>query len=306
MTVYNNILELIGNTPIIKLNNYEKAYNINSNIYAKLEFYNPGGSSKDRIALEMIQNAEEKGIIQPKETIIVEPTSGNTGIGIALVGKIKGYKVIITMPENMSKERVNLLKAYGAEVILTNKLDGMKGSIDKANEILNNNRNVFIPSQFTNISNVEAHYKTTGPEIWNSMNGNVDIFITTIGTGGTLTGTAKYLKEVKPDVKIIGVEPEESPIISKGYSGMHGIQGIGANFIPDILDTKLIDEIITVNTEEAYNGVNNIIDTEGIFAGISSGAVIKAIEKLKLNGENVVTILPDRGERYLSQNLFAN
>ena len=304
MRVYNNILELIGNTPIIKLNNYEKSNNINANIYAKLEFYNPGGSSKDRIALEMIQNAEERGIIKPEETIIVEPTSGNTGIGIALVGKIKGYKVIITMPENMSKERVNLLKAYGAEVILTNKLDGMKGSIDKANEILNNNRNVFIPSQFTNISNVEAHYKTTGPEIWNSMNGKVDIFISTIGTGGTLTGTAKYLKEVKPDIKIIGVEPEESPMITKGYSGMHGIQGIGANFIPQILDTKLIDEIITVNTKEAFMGVKNIIDAEGIFAGISSGAVIKAIEKLKLKGENVVTILPDKGERYLSQNLF--
>lgn len=306
MRVYNNILELIGNTPIVKLNNYEKANNINANIYAKLEFYNPGGSSKDRIALEMIQNAEERGIIKPEETIIVEPTSGNTGIGIALVGKIKGYKVIITMPENMSKERINLLKAYGAEVILTNKLDGMKGSIDKANEFLKKSKNVFIPSQFTNISNVEAHYKTTGPEIWNSMNEKVDIFIATIGTGGTLTGTAKYLKEVKPDIKIIGVEPEESPMISKGYSGMHGIQGIGANFIPEILDTKLIDEIITVNTEEAYKGVKNIIDTEGIFAGISSGGVIKAIEKLKLNGENVVTILPDRGERYLSQNLFAN
>lgn len=304
MRVYNNILELIGNTPIIKLNNYEKSNNINANIYAKLEFYNPGGSSKDRIALEMIQNAEERGIIKPEETIIVEPTSGNTGIGIALVGKIKGYKVIITMPENMSKERVKLLKAYGAEVILTNKLDGMKGAIDKANEILNNNRNVFIPSQFTNISNVEAHYKTTGPEIWNSMNGKVDIFISTIGTGGTLTGTAKYLKEVKPDIKIIGVEPEESPMITKGYSGMHGIQGIGANFIPQILDTKLIDEIITVNTKEAFMGVKNIIDAEGIFAGISSGAVIKAIEKLKLKGENVVTILPDKGERYLSQNLF--
>lgn len=303
MKVYNNILELIGNTPIIRLEKYEKNNNIESKIFAKLECYNPAGSSKDRIALEIIEKAEDEQKLK-KGAVIVEPTSGNTGIGLAMIGRIKGYKVILTMPSNMSEERIKLLKAYGAEVVLTDKSAGMKGAIEKAKEIAKKYKNSYIPEQFVNKSNSEAHYKSTGPEIWRDMEGKIDYLIAGIGTGGTLTGTARYLKEKNPNIKIIGIEPEESPMISKGKSASHGIQGIGANFVPEILDLNIIDEIITINTDEAYKSVKEISEIEGILVGISSGAVVRAIKKINVKNKNIVVILPDSGERYLSNNVF--
>lgn len=303
MNIYNNVLDLIGNTPILKLDKYEKESRINSNIFAKLESYNPAGSSKDRIAKEIIEKAEHEGKIKNGD-VIIEPTSGNTGIGLALVGKIKGYRVILTMPSNMSQERIKLLKAYGAEVILTDASLGMTGAIQKAEELAKYYPNSYIPGQFTNIANVEAHYKTTGPEIWNAMDGNIDYFIAGVGTGGTLSGTAKFLKEKNHNIKIIAVEPEESPVISKGESSVHGIQGIGANFIPEILNLEIIDEVITVSTEEAINSVKDIAKSEGILVGISSGAVISAVKKLDVHNKNIIVIFPDSGERYLSNNIF--
>lgn len=303
MKVYNNILELIGNTPMIKLDGYAKNNEIESNIYAKLEFYNPAGSSKDRIALAIIEKAEKEKKIG-KGSIIVEPTSGNTGIGLAMVGRIKGYRVILTMPSNMSEERIKLLNAYGAEVVLTDKEKGMKGAIEKAEEIAKEYNNAFIPGQFINTANPEAHYRTTGPEIWNDMEGNIDYIVAGVGTGGTLTGTAKYLKEKNSNIKVIAVEPEESPVISKGKSGTHGIQGIGANFIPSILDLNIIDEVITISTDEAYKTVKEIAEEEGILIGISSGAAISAMKKINDKNKNIVVILPDSGERYLSNNIF--
>ena len=303
MKIYNNVLELIGDTPILKLEKYAKYKNIKANIYAKLEAYNPAGSIKDRIAKEIIEQAERENKLT-KDSIIIEPTSGNTGIGLAMVGKVKGYKVIITMPSNMSEERVKLLKAFGAEVVLTDSSKGMKGSIEKAYEISKKYKNSYIPGQFINGANPEAHYKTTGPEIWNALNGKVDYVVAGVGTGGTLTGVARYLKEKNPNIKVIAVEPKESPLITKGKSGTHGIQGIGANFIPNVLDLNIIDETIDISTEKAYDTTRKIAEAEGILIGISGGGAISAVEKLNAKNKNVVVIIPDSGERYLSNNLF--
>ena len=300
--VYNNILELVGKTPIVRLNKFKESNGLNFNLFGKLESFNPAGSAKDRVALKIIEDAERDGKLK-KGSVIIEPTSGNTGIGLAMVGRIKGYKVILTMPDNMSSERISLLKAYGAEVVLTDAVLGMKGAIEKANEIAKLYSNSLIAGQFTNYSNVLAHYESTGPEIWEDLNGNVDYVVASIGTGGTITGIAKYLKEKNEKIKIIGIEPEESPLITTGKSGIHGIQGIGANFIPDILDLNLIDRVETVSTEDAYKEVKEISELEGILVGISSGSVLASVKKLKLSG-NVVVILPDSGERYLSNNLF--
>lgn len=303
MKVYQNLIELVGNTPILRLNNVEKTNNLTGEIYAKLEKYNPAGSVKDRAALEIIEDAERKGILKPGATII-EPTSGNTGIGLAFIARLKGYKVILTMPSSMSEERIKVLKAYGAEVVLTDAALGMQGSLDKADEILKQTPGAIIAGQFTNPANVNAHYKTTGPEIWEDMDGNIDVFIASVGTGGTLTGTAKYLKEKNKDIKIVAVEPAESPLISKGIAGQHGIQGIGANFIPEILDRNIIDEVYTVTTDEAYQSSREVAQKEGLLVGISSGSVIDAAKHYAKNNKKVVIILPDSGERYLSTELY--
>lgn len=303
MRVYQNLIELVGNTPILRLNNMEKTNNLTGEIYAKLEKYNPAGSVKDRAALEIIEDAERRGILKPGATII-EPTSGNTGIGLAFIARLKGYKVILTMPSSMSEERIKVLKAYGAEVVLTDAVLGMQGSLDKADEILKQTPGAIIAGQFTNPANVNAHYKTTGPEIWEDMDGNIDVFIASVGTGGTLTGTAKYLKEKNKDIKIVAVEPAESPLISKGIAGQHGIQGIGANFIPEILDRNIIDEVYTVTTDEAYQSSREVAQKEGLLVGISSGSVIDAAKHYAKNNKKVVIILPDSGERYLSTELY--
>lgn len=300
--VYNNILELVGKTPIVRLDKFKENNKLNFNVFGKLESFNPAGSAKDRVALKIIEDAEKSGRIK-KGSVIIEPTSGNTGIGLAMVGRVKGYKVILTMPDNMSRERISLLKAYGAEVVLTEASLGMKGAIEKAKEIALLYINSFIPGQFTNYSNVLAHYETTGPEIWSAMDGKIDYLVVSIGTGGTITGTAKFLKEKNKDIKVIGIEPKESPLITTGRSGIHGIQGIGANFIPNILDLSLIDKVETVSTDEAYEAVREIAELEGILVGISSGSVLAGIKKLNLKG-NVVLIFPDSGERYLSNNIF--
>lgn len=303
MRVYQNLIELVGNTPMLRLNNMEKTNNLTGEIYAKLEKYNPAGSVKDRAALEIIEDAERRGILKPGATII-EPTSGNTGIGLAFIARLKGYKVILTMPSSMSEERIKVLKAYGAEVVLTDAVLGMQGSLDKADEILKQTPGAIIAGQFTNPANVNAHYKTTGPEIWEDMDGNIDVFIASVGTGGTLTGTAKYLKEKNKDIKIVAVEPAESPLISKGIAGQHGIQGIGANFIPEILDRNIIDEVYTVTTDEAYQSSREVAQKEGLLVGISSGSVIAAAKHYAKNNKKVVIILPDSGERYLSTELY--
>lgn len=303
MKVYQNLIELVGNTPMLRLNNMEKTNNLTGEIYAKLEKYNPAGSVKDRAALEIIEDAERKGILKPGATII-EPTSGNTGIGLAFIARLKGYKVILTMPSSMSEERIKVLKAYGAEVVLTDAALGMQGSLDKADEILKQTPGAIIAGQFTNPANVDAHYKTTGPEIWEDMDGNIDVFIASVGTGGTLTGTAKYLKEKNKDIKIVAVEPAESPLISKGIAGQHGIQGIGANFIPEILDRNIIDEVYTVTTDESYESSREVAQKEGLLVGISSGSVIDAAKHYAKNNKKVVIILPDSGERYLSTELY--
>lgn len=303
MKVYQNLIELVGNTPMLRLNNMEKTNNLTGEIYAKLEKYNPAGSVKDRAALEIIEDAERKGILKPGATII-EPTSGNTGIGLAFIARLKGYKVILTMPSSMSEERIKVLKAYGAEVVLTDAALGMLGSLDKADEILKQTPGAIIAGQFTNPANVNAHYKTTGPEIWEDMDGNIDVFIASVGTGGTLTGIAKYLKEKNKDIKIVAVEPAESPLISKGIAGQHGIQGIGANFIPEILDRNIIDEVYTVTTDEAYQSSREVAQKEGLLVGISSGSVIDAAKHYAKNNKKVVIILPDSGERYLSTELY--
>ena len=303
MRVYQNLIELVGNTPILRLNNVEKTNNLTGEIYAKLEKYNPAGSVKDRAALEIIEDAERRGILKPGATII-EPTSGNTGIGLAFIARLKGYKVILTMPSSMSEERIKVLKAYGAEVVLTDAALGMQGSLDKADEILKQTPGAIIAGQFTNPANVNAHYKTTGPEIWEDMDGNIDVFIASVGTGGTLTGTAKYLKEKNKDIKIVAVEPAESPLISKGIARQHGIQGIGANFIPEILDRNIIDEVYTVTTDEAYQSSREVAQKDGLLVGISSGSVIAAAKHYAKNNKKVVIILPDSGERYLSTELY--
>ena len=303
-------LELIGNTPLLKLNNYSKKTGVsNATLLAKLEYLNPAGSVKDRIALAMIEDAEKKGQLKPGATII-EPTSGNTGIGLAAVATAKGYKAILTLPDTMSVERRNLLKAYGAEIVLTEGSKGMKGAIAKADELNKSIPGSVILGQFVNPANPEIHRKTTGPEIWDQTDGNVDIFVAGVGTGGTLTGVGEFLRSKNPDVKIIAVEPASSPVLSKGTAGAHKIQGIGAGFVPDTLNTKIYDEVITIENEDAFTEGKNFAISEGILVGISSGAALKAASILAARpenkGKNIVVLLPDSGDRYLSTALFSN
>lgn len=301
-------LELVGNTPLLKLNRYTKKAGIeNANIFGKLEYFNPSGSVKDRIAIAMIEDAEKKGVLKEGATII-EPTSGNTGIGLASVAASKGYKTILTLPETMSVERRTILKAYGAELVLTDGAKGMKGAIEKANELNKEIEGSVILGQFVNPANPEVHKKTTGPEIWEQTEGKVDIFIAGVGTGGTLTGVGEYLKEQNPNVKIIAVEPADSPVLSKGHGGAHKIQGIGAGFVPDVLDTKIYDEVIGIENEDAFAEGRAFAKTEGVLVGISSGAALKAAQILASREENkgktIVVLLPDSGDRYLSTPLF--
>ena len=305
--VYESIIDLVGKTPILKANNFIKANNINANILAKLEYFNPAGSIKDRIAKAMIEDAEKKGILKEGSTII-EPTSGNTGIGLALVAAAKGYRAIMTMPETMSIERRNLLKAHGAEIVLTDGSKGMKGAIAKADELNAEIEGSVILGQFVNAANPQAHYETTGPEIWEDTDEKVDFFIAGVGTGGTLSGTGKYLKEKNPNVKVIAVEPETSPVLSEGKAGPHKIQGIGAGFIPKTLDTDIYDEIIKVPNDAAFSTGRSFAHTEGALVGISSGAAlwaaIQVAQRPENAGKNIVVILPDTGERYLSTELY--
>ena len=303
-------LELIGKTPLLQLNGYSKKAGItNATMLAKLEYLNPAGSVKDRIALAMIEDAEAKGLLKPGATII-EPTSGNTGIGLAAVAAAKGYHAILTLPDTMSVERRNLLKAYGAEIVLTEGAKGMKGAIAKAEELHASTPGSFIPGQFVNRANPAIHKKTTGPEIWNQTDGKVDFFVAGVGTGGTLTGVGEYLKEKNPDVKIVAVEPATSPVLSKGTPGAHKIQGIGAGFVPDVLNTKVYDEIIPVENEDAFEEGRRFAVSEGILVGISSGAALKAASILANRPENkgktIVVLLPDSGDRYLSTALFSD
>ena len=305
--IYQNASQLIGNTPLLHLNNIEKRLNLNVTLLAKVEYFNPTGSVKDRIALSMIEDAEQKGKIH-NDTVVIEPTSGNTGIGLASVCAAKGYKCILVMPENMSKERIKLIKAYGADVVLSPKEKGMQGAVDKATELSKTYESSFIPSQFENPSNPEVHYRTTGPEIYKSSNKKVDIFIAGIGTGGTISGVGKYLKEQNRNIKIIGVEPNDSPLLTKGKAGPHKIQGIGANFVPKTLDKKNIDEFMTATTEESYEYARLVGKYEGILVGISSGAAlaqaVKVAKRNENNGKTIVVLLPDSGDRYLSTDLF--
>lgn len=307
MAVYKSITDLIGRTPLLELSNYEKENNLEATIVAKLEYFNPAGSVKDRIAKAMVEDAEQKGILKPGATII-EPTSGNTGIGLASVASAKGYKVILTMPETMSVERRNLLKAYGAQLVLTEGAKGMKGAIAKADELKEEIADSVILGQFVNPANPAVHKATTGPEIWEDTEGKVDIFVAGVGTGGTITGTGEYLKSQNPNVKVIAVEPETSPVLSKGTPGPHKIQGIGAGFVPDTLNTDVYDEIITVKNEDAFATGNKIAKSEGVLVGISSGAAVWAATQLAKRPENkgktIVALLPDTGERYLSTPLF--
>ncbi len=306
--IYKNITELIGRTPLLELSNYEAKNQLKARLIAKLESFNPAGSVKDRIAKAMIEDAEAKGLIKERTTII-EPTSGNTGIGLASVAAAKGYRTILTMPETMSMERRNLLKAYGAELVLTEGAKGMKGAIEKAKELAESIPNSFIPGQFVNPTNPGVHRSATGPEIWKDTDGEVDIFVAGIGTGGTITGVGEYLKSKNPKVKIIAVEPAASPILSKGISGPHKIQGIGAGFVPDVLNTSIYDEIITVENEVAFNTGKALAKIEGLLIGISSGAAIFAAAEIAKRPENegktIVVLLPDTGERYLSTPLFS-
>ena len=308
MAIYNNVTDLIGNTPILKLNNFVSAENVEANIFAKLEYFYPAGSVKDRISNDMIAAAEADGSLKKGATII-EPTSGNTGIGLASVGTAKGYKVILTMPETMSVERRNLVKAYGAEVVLTEGALGMKGAIAKAEELKAATEGAVILGQFVNPANPQAHYETTGPEIWKDTDGKVDVFIAGVGTGGTLSGVGKYLKEKNPNVKIYAVEPASSPVLSEGHAGAHKIQGIGAGFVPETLNTDIYDGIITVSNEDAFETGNKIAKTEGILVGISSGAAVWAAKQLaeqkEFKGKNIIVLLPDTGDRYLSTALFS-
>ena len=307
MKVYSKIIDTIGGTPLVELTNLEKKYNLKARIIAKVECFNPGGSVKDRIAKAMIEKAEKEGLIN-KDTVLVEPTSGNTGIGLSMVAASKGLRIILTMPETMSVERRNLLKAYGAELVLTEGAKGMKGAIAKAEELAKEIPNSFIPSQFTNMANPNIHYLTTGPEIYNDLEGKLDYFVAGVGTGGTLSGTGKYLKEQNPNIKAVAVEPETSPVLSKGTPGPHKIQGIGAGFVPATLDTSIYDEIITIGNEEAMEQGKESARVEGLLVGISSGAAIKAAIKLAQREENagktIVVLLPDTGERYLSTAMF--
>ena len=307
MAVNKGILGLIGNTPVIELENLEKEEGLDAKILVKLEYFNPAGSVKDRIAKAMIEDAEESGKLKEGSTII-EPTSGNTGIGLAAIAAAKGYRIILTMPETMSVERRNILKAYGAELVLTEGAKGMKGAIAKAEELAAEIEGSFIPGQFVNPANPKIHYETTGPEIWNDTEGAVDYFVAGVGTGGTITGTGQYLKEQNPDVKVVAVEPAGSPVLSTGKPGAHKIQGIGAGFVPDVLDTKVYDEIITIENEDAFAGGKKIAKAEGILVGISSGAALEAGIQLAKRPENkgktIVVLLPDTGDRYYSTPLF--
>ena len=305
--IYQNASQLIGNTPLLRLNNIEKKLNLIVTLLAKVEYFNPSGSVKDRVALSMIEDAEKKGILH-HDSVVIEPTSGNTGIGLASVCAAKGYKCILVMPENMSKERIKLIKAYGADVVLSPKEKGMKGAVEKAEELSKTYESSFIPSQFENPSNPEIHYKTTGPEIYKNTNKKVDIFVAGIGTGGTISGVGKYLKEQNKNIKIIGVEPNDSPLLTKGKAGPHKIQGIGANFVPNTLNKNYIDEFLTATTEESYEYARMAGKFEGILVGISSGAAlaqaVKVAQRNENNGKTIVVLLPDSGDRYLSTELF--
>ena len=307
--IYKDATELIGNTPLVEFNHIEKKEGLNAKILAKLEYFNPAGSVKDRIAKEMIEDAERKGTLKPGATII-EPTSGNTGIGLASIATAKGYKAIIVMPETMSVERRNIIKAYGAEIVLTEGAKGMKGAIAKAEELSKEIPDSFVAGQFVNPANPEAHRKTTGPEIWNDTDGKVDIFVAGVGTGGTVTGVGEYLKQQNPDVKVVAVEPATSPVLSKGTAGAHKIQGIGAGFVPDTLNTKIYDEIITIDNDAAFEVGKAIAREEGVLVGISSGAAAWAALELakrpENKGKNIVVLLPDSGDRYYSTALFAD
>ena len=309
MRVYRKITDLIGGTPLLELTNYEKANELNAKIYAKLEYFNPAGSVKDRIAKAMLDDAEEKGLLKPG-AVIIEPTSGNTGIGLASVAASRGYKVILTMPETMSVERRNLLKAYGAELVLTEGTKGMPGAIAKAKELAEQTPNSYIPSQFTNPANPAVHLKTTGPEIWADTDGKVDIFVAGVGTGGTLSGVGAYLKSQNPNVKVVAVEPATSPVLSGGKAGPHKIQGIGAGFVPDTLNTDIYDEILPVQNEDAFATGRALARSEGVLVGISSGAAVFAAAQLAKRPENsgkvIVALLPDTGERDLSTPMFAD
>ena len=306
--IYKGTLGLIGNTPLVEPVNLEKELGLEATILVKLEYLNPAGSVKDRVAKAMIEDAEEKGLLK-EGSVIIEPTSGNTGIGLASIAAAKGYRIILTMPETMSVERRNILKAYGAEIVLTEGAKGMKGAIAKADELAKEIPNSFIPGQFVNPANPAAHRATTGPKIWNDTDGDVDIFIAGVGTGGTLTGVGEYLKEKKPDVKIVALEPATSPVLSEGKSGAHKIQGIGAGFIPDVLNTKVYDEIITVENDDAFATGKLLAKHEGVLVGISSGAALwAAIDYAKRpenKGKTIVALLPDNGDRYYSTPLFA-
>ena len=306
--IYNGTIDLIGNTPLVEVKNIEKELGLEARVLVKLEYFNPAGSVKDRIAKGMIEDAEEKGLLK-EGSVIIEPTSGNTGIGLAAIAAAKGYRIILTMPETMSVERRNILKAYGAEIVLTEGAKGMKGAIAKADELAKEIPNSFIPGQFVNPANPATHRATTGPEIWNDTDGDVDIFIAGVGTGGTLTGVGEYLKETTPDVKIVALEPATSPVLSEGKSGAHKIQGIGAGFVPDVLNTKVYDEIITVENDDAFATGKLLAKHEGVLVGISSGAALwAAIDYAKRpenKGKTIVALLPDNGDRYYSTPLFA-
>ena len=308
MKTYDTITDLIGSTPLLKLNRFAAVENLGAEVYAKLEYFNPAGSVKDRIAKAMIEKAEADGLLN-KNSVIIEPTSGNTGIGLASFAAARGYRAILTMPETMSVERRNLLKAYGAEIVLTDGSKGMKGAIAKAEELAETTPNAFIPSQFTNPANPAAHKATTGPEIWNDLDGKVDIFLAGVGTGGTLTGVGEYLKEQNPDVKVFAIEPASSPVLSKGTAGPHKIQGIGAGFIPEILNTNIYDEVLPIENDDAFKYGRQFSQVEGILIGISAGAALAAAvqvaQKPENKGKNIVVLLPDTGDRYLSTDLFA-
>lgn len=306
--IYKKITELIGSTPLMELENFEKNNGLEAKVLAKLEYFNPAGSAKDRVAMAMLDDAEKNGKLNA-ETVIIEPTSGNTGIGLSAVAAARGYKIIITMPETMSIERRNLMKAYGAEVVLTDGTKGMKGAIEKAEELSKEIDNSFVPSQFSNFANPAYHKATTGPEIWEDTDGKVDIFVAGVGTGGTISGVGQYLKSKNPNIKIVAVEPFSSPVLSEGRAGSHQIQGIGAGFVPEILDTGIYDEIITVKNDDAFNVGRELARSEGVLVGISSGAAVWAAAELAKRPENkgktIVAFLPDTGERYLSTPMFS-
>lgn len=307
MKIYDNITQLVGNTPLARLNSIEKEFGLKAQLYGKLEALNPAGSAKDRVGLAMIEDAEKRGILKPG-SVIIEPTSGNTGIGLASAAASKGYKVILTMPDTMSVERRNLLKAYGAQLVLTEGARGMQGAVEKAEELAAQTEGSFIPGQFDNPVNPKIHYETTGPEIYDALDGKIDIFVAGVGTGGTITGAGRYLKEKNPQIKIIAVEPSRSPLLSQGKAGPHGLQGIGANFIPSILDTSVYDEILTVSDEDAYSKGRLIAAKEGVLVGITSGAAVHAAvvaaSRPENEGKNIVAFLPDTGDRYLSTPMF--